>query len=262
MKTLKVTKPTKSKSISFSIDKDQYEKFHRLQSEAKDIGIRLTLKKIIKGGFMKKLIIIAVLFLPLLLISNAYAGGYTTNFEYGGTFTEIRNVPMEHGIFNLHDYNYRVFQTFAENKKNKYRVLFTIPRVWYFKEKRQEVLFVSIFCRKNHKWNSDSGFFENYGIRLSGNGIAMPLLRDNTSTGEQVVGGFCGGKQIIKLNAAFDKKANEIHIIENIPGKKELGIYAHTEFRYFIVHQGMKLIYVYAPGLYKAIPPQYLKKIK
>ena len=213
---------------------------------------------------MKKLLIIAVLFLPVLFISNAYAGSsYTTSFEYGGTFTEIRNVPNENGIANLHDYNYRVFQTFTENKKNKYRVLFTIPRVWYFKEKRQEILFVSIFCRKNHKWNSDSGFFENYGIRLSGNGEAITLLRDNTSTGEAGVDrGFCGGKQIMDINEVFDKKANEIHIIENIPGKKELNIYAHTEFHYFLVYQGRKLIYIYAPGLYKAIPPQYLKKIK
>ena len=45
MKTPKVAKPTKSKSISFSIDKDQYEKFRRLQNEAKDMGIRLTPKK-------------------------------------------------------------------------------------------------------------------------------------------------------------------------------------------------------------------------
>ena len=49
MKTPKVAKPTKSKSISFSIDKDQYEKFRRLQNEVKDMGIRLTPKKIIFG---------------------------------------------------------------------------------------------------------------------------------------------------------------------------------------------------------------------
>lgn len=51
MKTLKVTKSTKYKSISFSIDKDQYKKFCGLQNEAKALGIKLTLKEIIIKGF-------------------------------------------------------------------------------------------------------------------------------------------------------------------------------------------------------------------
>lgn len=49
MKTLKVGKPAEFKTICFSIDQNQNEKFRKLQSEAKALGIKLTPKKIILG---------------------------------------------------------------------------------------------------------------------------------------------------------------------------------------------------------------------
>ena len=54
MEAKQAGKSVKSKSISFSIDKDQYEKFRRLQNEAKELGIELTLKKIIFGKIKEK----------------------------------------------------------------------------------------------------------------------------------------------------------------------------------------------------------------
>ena len=54
MKANHAVKSAKSKSISFSIDKDQCEKFRRLQNEAKALGIELTLKKIIFGKIKEK----------------------------------------------------------------------------------------------------------------------------------------------------------------------------------------------------------------
>ena len=44
----------KSKSVCFSIGRDQNEIFRRLQSEAKTVGVRLTFKKIILGKIKEK----------------------------------------------------------------------------------------------------------------------------------------------------------------------------------------------------------------
>ena len=51
---MKTAAKTKFKSVCFNISQEQNERFRRLKSEAKSLGVRLTLKKIILSGIKGK----------------------------------------------------------------------------------------------------------------------------------------------------------------------------------------------------------------